>query len=618
MYSELRLPRRAALAATLVLLFVAALIPASRAEGAEYIYFTSVTTKIGSKPTDNIGRANIDGTGINATFVPGAGQGEQIGHEREAGIPYAIALDGEHIFWADKQSGSEEEGSIGRALLSGGEPSPFFIPLGPTSPKSYSSPVGVAVAGGHVYWTNGYEGETPGVGTIGRANVNGTGVEQNFIKGAGSDPEWLGVAGEYLYWTRSFGTEEGSIGRANLNGGEVNPEFIKGLHNLGGIAVTATHIYWINEAKGGSRIGRANIDGTGVEPEFIVPPSESSVGVGLAVGAGHIFWASGAGLYIARANLEGKEINEKFIVFGNNGGVAFAVSPPAPAPPTASISSPASGGTYTQGAVVHTTFLCSEGAGGPGLESCVDSNGLSSGSGTLATAAPGTHSYTVVAKSTDGQSAKAEITYTVTALPSSPTKPAPVPLPLQCSGRAIVLTTVIQVGNKVHLSGFALAKYAGAKITISISDVPKRYAKGLGGTTVATAAGTFEANLRAPTGRLAPLTRYTATVSGKSSLGLKLGRTLKITGNVPAAGGSRLSLQDTERLGSAKHVITIARQVSCTSEVVFAKLKLPANGKLTVLLPGPAGAGEVSYYRAFTPTHAGLTYSLPISVANGS
>jgi len=175
----------------------------------------------------------------------------------------------------------------------------------------------------------------------------------------------------------------------------------------------------------------------------------------------------------------------------------------------------------------------------------------------------------------------------------STTSPAPTPLPLQCSGRAIELINVVRAGKKVHLSGLALAKYAGAKVTITISDVPKKYAKGLGGSTVVTAADTFEVNLPAPTGRLAPLTRYTATVAGKSSLGLKLGRTLKITGNVPAAGGDRVSLQYTERLGPGKHIITIARQVSCTREVIFEKLELPASGKLTVLLPAPAGRGEV-------------------------
>lgn len=88
------------------------------------------------------------------------------------------------------------------------------------------------------------------------------------------------------------------------------------------------------------------------------------------------------------------------------------------APPTASISAPASGGSYTVGTPVPTTFSCSEGTGGPGLASCTDDSGSSAPSGHLDTSTPGPHTYRVTATSKDGETASAQITYAVVASPT--------------------------------------------------------------------------------------------------------------------------------------------------------------------------------------------------------
>ena len=95
-----------------------------------------------------------------------------------------------------------------------------------------------------------------------------------------------------------------------------------------------------------------------------------------------------------------------------------------PGPPSATINAPGTGGTYVRGKSVRTAFGCADSGEAPGISSCTDSNGRlgsmdtgsgSTGSGTLNTSALGFHTYAVTARSHDGQSAQASISYAVIA-----------------------------------------------------------------------------------------------------------------------------------------------------------------------------------------------------------
>src|SRR5262245_18945949 len=167
---------------------------------------------------------------------------------------------------------------------------------------------GVGVNSSYIYWTN---ADTL---TIGRANLDGTNVNENLITGVFA---YDGAANEqFMYWTNGFG----SIGRARIDGTEVNESFIPNLTNVQGIALGAKHIYWTN---GGTlttnaSIGRAKLDGTIVDPTYIPGTANAGAYPGVAVDSKYIYWTNDRGTganagAVSRASLDADEIDLDFI-----------------------------------------------------------------------------------------------------------------------------------------------------------------------------------------------------------------------------------------------------------------------------------------------------------------
>jgi hypothetical protein len=157
----------------------------------------------------------------------------------------------------------------------------------------------------NIYWTNNSNG------SVGRANINGTGVNQTFISsttGGGVGGAGMTLNKQYIYWTSANGGTATTILRAKLDGTGVNPNFITGAQNPCGVTVNSRHIYWGGDV--GTAIGRANLDGTGVKQGFIM----TGTGVcGVVVTSTHIYWANYQTSSIGRANLNGTGVNLNFI-----------------------------------------------------------------------------------------------------------------------------------------------------------------------------------------------------------------------------------------------------------------------------------------------------------------
>jgi len=217
----------------------------------------------------NIGRANLDGTGVNQSFIAGANAD-------------TVVVKNNHLYWENHNGQGD---LIGRANLDGSGVNQGFVP----GSLIYG---GLAVNNNYIYWSGGT--------ILSRANIDGTSVDQNFITNFGIAPGGLAANNNYVYWVNNGG---GTIGRANFDGTGVNQSFITGLSSLGAIAVGGNYIYWTSS----SGINRASLDGAGVNLDFINAAYTSAV----VIGNNYIYWASGDS--IGRANLDGTGANKSFI-----------------------------------------------------------------------------------------------------------------------------------------------------------------------------------------------------------------------------------------------------------------------------------------------------------------
>lgn len=234
-------------------------------------------------PATSLGSALVDGTGSTTLLDP------------TADMSLGVAIDSNYIYFPvriENVSGPPSA-AIARANLNGTGLVENWLPLGDSS--SVGSVMGVAVDSNYIYWSvsgaiaPGESGD--GIGKIGRANLNGTGVNASFITGL-TRPFQLAVTANYLFWGH-FGTSVGgsfvqptTVGRADVGGTNATDSFITGLTRSYAVAADSTYVYF-----GGNtgRIGRATHAGSDQNLNFIdvaAQPADNATVYAIATTAG--------------------------------------------------------------------------------------------------------------------------------------------------------------------------------------------------------------------------------------------------------------------------------------------------------------------------------------------
>ena len=95
-----------------------------------------------------------------------------------------------------------------------------------------------------------------------------------------------GRADAFVYWGNS---SSGTIARANLDGTGVNQSFMTGVGTPAGVAVDNRGIYWVNQANVSGTIGFGTLNGKAVLPNFIDADADDD---GLAVDSDFVYWTS--------------------------------------------------------------------------------------------------------------------------------------------------------------------------------------------------------------------------------------------------------------------------------------------------------------------------------------
>lgn len=252
-----------------VSILLAALLPlfATANARANFVYWTT------GSPDSSIARAKLNGSGLDRGFIAG------LDH------PHGVATDSKFVYWTQ---GDSTSGSIGRANLNGSAANQLFIP----HDAGVGDPSGIAVTPSAIYWQ--HDGNQ-----IGRASIDGTGVDPAFISATNSG---CGLAADsnFLYFLNEGGTR---IGRATLDGASVAPDFASIPEAFCGLSVDYNYLYWGSDS--GNTVGVVPVAGGAADPDYIDAGTMGGGPSGVAVNSQFVFWGDYDSGAVGRTNLNG-------------------------------------------------------------------------------------------------------------------------------------------------------------------------------------------------------------------------------------------------------------------------------------------------------------------------
>jgi hypothetical protein len=212
---------------------------------------------------------------------------------------------GNFVYWTNDAPGN----SIGRAKINGTGLNDNFV-------TGLNRPIGVATDSKFIYWADW------NANRIGRANLDGTGVNLNFIMGV--HPEGIAVTSNAgIFWGNDTGTSD-TIGHANIDGGNPVINFASTGTSICGIAANESFVYWLDNTGGAPKIGRVPVSGGSPAPNFISLPG--SAGCGLAVDNSFLYWAASGPGSVGRVPVGGGTADPNFIP-NTNASILFSPGP---------------------------------------------------------------------------------------------------------------------------------------------------------------------------------------------------------------------------------------------------------------------------------------------------